>query len=453
MREPLDDLSDLRGIDVDPLPASEIRLRGDRLRRRRNALTVTGAAAAVAAVALTASLVGGGVDRSSPAPATNSPSADATQEAAPVPIIPDDVPLDSGLPAENLDGSRVAVTSAPGVEPLDLCGEAVLDTAGAADVAGVTYSGGEDYRARTLLAFASAAEAEAYVARTDELVGVCPETEDTVGVLLVEPVEAQLGEESVAFATRYKSNDGPLTGLTVHHVARMHSTVLITSQSGEVGNTTANRATYAADAGTDAAALLAEVTGTSPSTDPTSAAVATEIPADFPLDVDLQAMEGDGGELTGPSADAPGLGTVDVCGVSAWTDEPQARLAVNATGPEYEDAREVRVLASADEAVAQMSALRAAVEGCPEEQLDGGGALVRTTFDEDTGYETITFSSTYTEGLGGTVQQFVRVGSAILATSIYGEFGPEVDPSSVRERTDLAGRITPSMCVFTEAGC
>jgi hypothetical protein len=177
------------------------------------------------------------------------------------------------------------------------------------------------------------------------------------------------------------------------------------------------------------------------------------IPDDFPLDLDQEAMEGDGGEMLGPSAEAPGLRDLTLCGTSIWTVEPLERLASTATGPEYADSRELRVYPTADDAAKQVADVRSLVAGCPEEQVDGGGILVHAPIDADTGYDSVTWGDTYTEGLGGGPVQVVRVGRAVLAVARGGEFAPETLPAGVAEVTDRTAAIAPAMCAFTETGC
>lgn len=441
---------------MDPLPATEIRARGDRLRRRRTAVSVTGAAAAVAAVALTASLLGGGVDGSSPAPATTSPTQDAsaTTDTAPS-TIPSDVPLAVGLPPENLDGSPVEVSSAPGVEPLELCGQTVLDPGGAVDIVGVTYSGGEDYRERTLLLFGSDAAAADYLSGNRGAVSACPTTLDDANgnVLLVEPVDAQIGDESFSFATRFQ-NAGPLTGLSVYHAVRLGSTVLVASQAGETGNTAQSRASRATDAGVAVREVVAALGGPTIAADP---APGTTIPADFPLDLDQVAMTGDGGEKAGPAGDAPGLETITLCGQDIWPIAPNERLASNATGPEYADSRELVRFLDAEAAVNVLTALRQRVRSCPSEPVEGGtsgGGRVHAVQQVDLGYENVTFAVYFGDGgLGLTVYQFVRVGSGVLALAESSEGNEAGIAGTVADLTALSEVLAPQMCVFTQDGC
>ncbi len=152
---------------------------------------------------------------------------------------------------------------------------------------------------------------------------------------------------------------------------------------------------------------------------------AADIPADFPLDLDQVAMEGDGGEKLGPSPDETGLRDLELCGASVWTTST-GRLASTATGPEYADVRELRVYVSADEAAEQLTSLRDQLSGCLSELTE-----VRTIVDADTGYDSLTWTETYTEGLGGYVVQVTRVGRAVVGIARSGEYSPETVASGV----------------------
>ena len=126
------------------------------------------------------------------------------------------------------------------------------------------------------------------------------------------------------------------------------------------------------------------------------------------------------------------------------------------TGPEFGLWRELVTFESADEAVAVIDDLRAAVEDLP----DGGGRrrgqrpLLRVPRRRLPGYDDATFSYTYAEGLGGVVYQFVRVGHAVLATAQYGEWSPETPQiSAPRSSTAQNTQLTPLMCEYTDEGC
>lgn len=253
-----DRFSALRGEEPErpDLPATEVRRRGDGRRRRRNLATVAGSTLAMVLVVGGATALTRSHTQTAPEPA---PAPTSTPSPAPT-TIPADVPLDAGLPQTNLDGTPVEVTSSPGVDPLSLCGNTLFGARAALDAAGVSYSGGEDSRGRTLLLFGSPEEASAILGGARDAVTACPSSDDDLGTLLAESVRSTLGEESIALLTQYE-NEGPLTGPTVHHLVRIGSSVLITSQAGEASNTREGLAAYADAATTAAEEVVAAITG------------------------------------------------------------------------------------------------------------------------------------------------------------------------------------------------
>ena len=82
MSDPIRDLENFStgGTPMTPLPASEVRRRGDRLRRRNTTLLSVAGAVAVAAIVATPLALSGGKDKAGPDTgfATQTPSASAT---------------------------------------------------------------------------------------------------------------------------------------------------------------------------------------------------------------------------------------------------------------------------------------------------------------------------------------------------------------------------------------
>jgi len=192
-------------------------------------------------------------------------------------------------------------------------------------------------------------------------------------------------------------------------------------------------------------------------TGPAPAGDDDDIPDDFPLDVDHLDLTGDGGEFEGPAPDVREF-TVNPCGQHVWTVPARDRLAFFSSGPEFNDYRELRTFADADEAVAQMESIRSMLDACPSEELEGephegGGTLTWARYDADTGYDTTTFGSFREMALGGDLVQVTRVGRAVLFTLRYAEYDEISLERTVPDTTELTGRIAPSMCLFTEAGC
>jgi len=102
MRDPLDELENFStpGLTMNPLPATEVRRRGTRLRRRNNALAAIGGVAAVAIIATPLAMAATSKSTdTTPPPANPSPSVTWVQE------IPADFPLAEGLPAPVRTGS------------------------------------------------------------------------------------------------------------------------------------------------------------------------------------------------------------------------------------------------------------------------------------------------------------------------------------------------------------
>lgn len=93
MPDPIDQLEGFEMPTVTPLPPAEVRRRGNRIRRRNNALATVGGIAVVAAiVAPIAVLASHGRTGSAPQPAAPSPSVTWVQQ------VPADFPLGDGLP-------------------------------------------------------------------------------------------------------------------------------------------------------------------------------------------------------------------------------------------------------------------------------------------------------------------------------------------------------------------
>lgn len=147
MRDPFEEMRKLSaGLSVDPLPAAEVRRRGDRMRRRRTAFSAVGAAAAVAVIASGGLFVSHGLTSTTPQPGpatrtpgrveqTLSPSPSPSPVPGPAPEqgwvteIPADFPLTAGLPEPGGDVPE-RVTSEHPTEPLSpvACGDRPTET-------------------------------------------------------------------------------------------------------------------------------------------------------------------------------------------------------------------------------------------------------------------------------------------------------------------------------------
>jgi len=117
MRDPLDELENFStpGLAMNPLPASEVRRRGTRMRRRNNALAAIGGVAAVAIIATPLAMAATS-DRTdtTPPPATRSPSPTATWVQ--------EIPSDLDLTVDMGDAQTTVTTTRDPVADENICG-------------------------------------------------------------------------------------------------------------------------------------------------------------------------------------------------------------------------------------------------------------------------------------------------------------------------------------------
>jgi hypothetical protein len=183
----------------------------------------------------------------------------------------------------------------------------------------------------------------------------------------------------------------------------------------------------------------------------TTGTTPTPIPDDFPLALRIAENESDGAQPV-PGPDARGVSTSKVCGERWWPPARSGvvdRLGVRATGPEYLDARELVSMRSARVALQAVARIRRALAGCTEPVR----GAVWTVHAAETGYDSITFTLTYTRGLGASVFQVLRVGKGVLITQVYGEGTLESSGATIRRQTRLGRDLAGGMCVFARAGC
>ena len=122
---------------------------------------------------------------------------------------------------------------------------------------------------------------------------------------------------------------------------------------------------------------------------------------------------------------------------------------MQATGPEYLDARELVSMRGARVAVRTVARIRRAVTTCTE-PVRGAVWTVHPAF---TGYDSVTFTLSYTRGLGLSVFQVIRVGKGVLITHTYGEGLLSESRHNIRRQTRLGRDLAADMCVFAQAGC
>lgn len=240
-----------------PLPAEEVRHRGDRLRRRRQLLAGAGASLAVALVVgvgvgatATGNLSAGptpplATQTSSHAPGpSKSPAPWPSTTSGPVTWrteIPDGFPLDSGLPEPRFDeqqqiGPAAEVAALP---TLTACDRAVPMATGAEDRLGVRWSAPEDVRNRQLYTYPDPQTAQARLEGVVDLFRRCPEEtagEDSPTTTTRNEVrEVSVGDEGYVVVQTFEYDGTPVPGLQVLHLVRVGNALLVTLVSNEGG--------------------------------------------------------------------------------------------------------------------------------------------------------------------------------------------------------------------------
>ena len=231
------------GVDVDPLPAAEVRRRGDRMRRRHGLVTAAGTLIALAVVATPLAMVAAGREDSAPptAPATTTPTNPSTSpptspspaEPTSATAIPDGFPLATGFPEPS--GSEYSFDE-PSEDNQSVFAEgsvAACDKAGDPgdflDRLTTRLSGPEDYRDRELLLYADEEDATSAAAGIRALYANCPQQSDGgPGTITTTLPDLALGDDAFTVQRAFSG-----VGTSVIHVVRVGNAVLLDLASDE----------------------------------------------------------------------------------------------------------------------------------------------------------------------------------------------------------------------------
>lgn len=470
------------GVPGSPLPAAEVRARGDRMRRRRTAFRALAAAAAVAVVTTGGVALGGGLTTTAPAPPpasqgpqpsppspTSTPSTSPAEDPRPVRwqmSIPAAFPLAAGWPdPSESQGGNALTGPGRGLETLDLgaCGRTAADP-GSTDRVNAVWANVTDYRARELRTFPTDQEAVTYLAHLRNLWQECDPGEGGDDLLRqVRPTAP--GDESLALVTGTQVDETTAVTLGVVQVIRVGNAVLADQISTEGG---------LADMEGDVTAFLADMAGDSQAvvgamcvfaaepcqSVPPSVEVVNRIPAGFPLDLAYPEDRFEETELVGPAPDVEVFDRLEACSRAVSPRQTGVdRLGVSFTQPE--DTR-LRLLTTFDSVEAAEGALAEYVQiyqDCPRQEHEFGGATLtqlRKIEPGDQGYVAIrTFQQQGLPTLGLELLYLVRVGNAVLLQTTSNEGGGNEKQilGAVRQQTRLVADLAQEMCVFSDGGC
>ncbi len=436
--EKLNHLGDaLEGAPM-PLPASEIRARGDRIRRRKHALVAGASAAVVAAVAV-------------PVVALTVGGSDGKADFAPSPTISDSVPVPStALSEQNLltdedaiypnggsDWRETSTSEGDGQAAFSPCAQQSMDGLGAdgvfqRDFEFVSTDTGDVEPTLTLneivAEFPSNAEAASANAEIMGWYDDCmPSGADTydAGKFSTVPIGVD------GAAERQLSMYGPVdeeidpfgdegwfleTGfvLTGDRIAVL--TQLIHGQD------------YTWVDGTPIEQMLPDAARTlalgnddaAPSEPPTDVETdwPTTIPADFPLDSGWPQDDGsDEYQLDEPSSDNQAMipaGELQACVFSPVDPGALARLTTRLAYGSDNYVRELELFPTDQEAVTYVAQLRALYQGCPTDDQNGTPPTFTTEVNPGSIGEESVVITRASDGIGRTVINVVRVGNAVV---------------------------------------
>lgn len=241
MSDPFEELKNLgsEGPVVHPLPAAEIRRRGERMRHRRNALSAAGAALAVAVIA------SGGLYVSQGTTGTAHPPGPATQAPSPagswVTQIPEEMSITDGMSEPGGDnGSREVTTKAQTPWMLDPCrDEGAADDPVRTDFLSVGQPLPAGLEGRQLGVYPDAGAAQAAMDGFRDEIGECQVyvAEDGISEARTLPIGGAVAgvDESLVVVDHAYTNGLKMTLATHFMVVRVGNAVFLMLLDGEFG--------------------------------------------------------------------------------------------------------------------------------------------------------------------------------------------------------------------------
>jgi hypothetical protein len=481
MSDPLQELRNLtqQGVDVTPLPASEVRRRGDRLRRRQHILAAVGGVAAIALIATPIALVSGGGHQALPPQGSESPSPttteSATQTARPdqgtwLATIPAGFPLAEGWPEPTETGAGLGLTGPSADLAVDqpgaMCPATAVSVPPAVDKLAATWSQPEDFRSRQLLLFASDGHAQQYADWVRTNFADCDGFETGDGYIIASVIDFQPATFAWTATLRSELQGEVAPGVQLVQVAVIGNAVLINAGSDHGSDVGAMNNEYAGQV-VDVLSAMDVFAGTTQTSVSPQTPVAHEITDDYPLvegwPDDSQAESASFG-LEGPSRSIAPM-ELTACGQALAYPTYVDRLSASWSNPEDYRHRQLMTFADADQAVAFVDEFAQIFRDCPVEPAGSDGYTPHhLVLDTRTGGQSVAVASYYeydgSPAIGLQLIHVVRLGRAVLLISEYNEggAGPKdereaIFRQSIDHMTSDAAAPIAAMCAFTEAGC
>ena len=437
MPDPIDELENfsLSGQPMNPLPAAEVRRRGDRIRRRNNALATVGSLAVVAIIATPLALAATGDSTPDSVPPAGQPEWTTT--------IPSSFDL-GAVP----DGAQFAfdVRDRSVVDDIALCGAAAWATGGATDVAGASWgeAGSDGGEGRTLALYPDRDTAAAALGDLRQAVLDCPR-DTTSGELpaLSDPVDVGVPGAEDSFVWKREIQDGDLLfDQTVFEVVQVGNALFVANAFSSAGGPQAagnvdvligNSAPVVDQLCTFSAEGCASDQPSAAADEPTGLTGA--IPDDFPLEKGLPtSQEGGAVGLEGPRHDLDLAvynveNSLQACGVApTGRPEPADTLSAGYRSPAEGILRQLMTFDSVEDAQAYVDATIAPFAACPEDADNRGVSKVYEVTTPDLGdataVSTMRVEVDGEPGLGYQVVALTRVGQAVLFTLVNNDGEP-----------------------------
>jgi hypothetical protein len=452
MRDPIEELENFTspGLTMTPIPASEVRRRGTRLRRRNTALATAGGVLAIAVIAAPLAVL-----------ANNNSSKADVDPVRPTEwnqTIPASFSLTPGMP----NGSTQS--NASGVDPIETCGEtawSVEGSPGPVDVAGATYAEprSEGAQARTLALYADDTAAAAALTQLRDSVVGCPTDPNGSGAPLVnDVVELSSGDDALFLFTNQAKDGALLSDMTSYEVVRSGNALYLVSSfssvGGEQGVGAFDQLDHASQPVIDQLCVFsADGCGTGDSAE--NNVDTTVIPDDFDLLAGLpeEGVPTDVGRV-GPNRELAPI-ALDACGTKAPKADALDRL--RGDFRQAVGIHERQLMTFPDEAAAQAYVDSVgALFPCTEDKGQGvtGYYERRDTGLGDSGVAGfLHFIVNGDPGLGYEMTHVVRVGSAVLLSRVQvdGDSTPitdQIQENLLSQAEDELAPVVDAMAMF-----
>ena len=428
MPDPIEELENfsIQGSPMNPMPAAEVRRRGDRIRRRNNAIATVGGLAVIAAIATPFAVVAAGGNQSQQpvSPADRPPNGWTT-------TVPAGFDL-GALPAGA--GFTFDVRDESVVDNVRVCGEEAYSTSTSSDTSGALWGEGnsEGSAGRTLAVYADEDAARAALDDLRQAVLDCPED----GELVNAEADLQVPGAEDAFLWTNQAQDGTLLhDTTGYQAVQVGNAIYLATTFSSAGEEQADTVGWLLRNSAPVVDQLCTFSVEGCADEPTG--LAGTIPDDFPLEAGLPTDAG----LEGPSRDIAPI-VLDCGGSTAEVPEHVDLLRASNHAPGEDRERQLVLFGSEDEAQAYLRSVTGLYQNCGQPTVDGKTQLVQA-ISSVSGYDAAGGAHIRWERGGQPVAGYetvvvIREGNAVLLSTISSDEGVDRTGALIQQQTTTA---------------